>query len=80
VAEHLEAGERGGVELLPQHPVRDDVLDVVGHHRERAAEQVDPARGVAERRELRRLTYFVEGNVSRNPAGSTHFRIIVERN
>ena len=54
VADHLEPGQRRGVELLPQHPVGDDVLDVVGHHRQRRAEQVRPAVTVAQRGELAR--------------------------
>ena len=55
VADDLEAGQRGGVELLPDHPVGDDVLDVVGHHRQGRAAQVHPAGRVAQRRELGRL-------------------------
>jgi hypothetical protein len=47
VADHLEAGEGGGVELLPQHPVRDDVLDVVRHHRQHPAGEIDPAGRIA---------------------------------
>ena len=54
VADHLEAGQRGGVEFLPDHPVGDDVLDVVGHHRQGPAAQVDPAGAVAQRGELGR--------------------------
>ena len=39
VADHREPGERGRVELLEHHPVADDVLDVVGHHRQQAEQR-----------------------------------------
>jgi hypothetical protein len=40
VADHLETHESRGVKLLPQHPVGDDVLVVVGHHREAGDEKI----------------------------------------
>ena len=48
VADHLEADERGGVELLPEHPVGDDVLDVVAHHRQPGGEEVRAGVAVAQ--------------------------------
>ena len=40
VADHREAAEGGRVELQEDDPVADDVLDVVGHHREQAEREV----------------------------------------
>jgi hypothetical protein len=71
VADHLEAGQRRRVELLPQHPVGDDVLDVVGHHRQRRAEEIGPAVAVAQRGEL--LRYGIGGcDVGGDSAGGAH--------
>src|SRR5699024_6480384 len=40
VADELESDERRRLERLPQHPVDDDVLDVVAHHPHAGADQV----------------------------------------
>ena len=43
-----EGPERGGVKFLKNHPVRNHVLDVVGHHRRAAREKVDPKISICE--------------------------------
>ena len=49
--QHRKAGQRRRVELLEQHPVADDVLDVVGHHRQHVGRELDLKAAIAERRE-----------------------------
>ena len=72
VADDLEAREGGGVEPLPDHPVGDDVLDVVGHHRQGGAAEVAAGVGVAQRRELGRLPR-VSGPVVSGPVLAAPF-------
>ena len=46
VGHHREATQRRRIQLLERDPVADHVLDVVGHHRQRIAEQVHPVAGM----------------------------------
>src|SRR6185437_5747551 len=80
VADDLEAGEGGGVEPLPDHPVGYNVLDIVTHHGQPATYEVAAALGIAQRGELGRLPRLgprgvgrVEnGDVRRHAAGCAH--------
>jgi hypothetical protein len=49
VRQHGEPAERLRVQLLVRDEVRDDVLDVVGHHREQVRRDEHPKAGVLER-------------------------------
>src|SRR5699024_919529 len=50
----LEPHQPGRGEHLPQHPVGDDVFDVVGHHREPGGDQVRAGMRVAQGAEAAR--------------------------
>ena len=54
VADDREPGERRRVERLEDDPVANDMLDVVGHHREEADHEVSTVGGNPERGEPRR--------------------------
>jgi hypothetical protein len=49
------------VEFLEDDPVADDVLDAVGHHRQRRGEEVGAIAGVAQRGESRDAARSVGG-------------------
>jgi hypothetical protein len=49
--QHGEARQGGGMELLKQHPIADDVLDVVGHHRHYVSEELGAKARMAQCRE-----------------------------
>jgi type VI protein secretion system component VasF len=51
VRDHGETGEALRLELLEHHPVADNVLDAVRHHRERRKREIRPETGMTERRE-----------------------------
>jgi hypothetical protein len=53
VTDHGEARQRGGVEHLEDDPVRDDVLDVVGHLRQHSGREVRAERAMTKCREGR---------------------------
>src|SRR5439155_9849958 len=73
VTDDGEASERGGVERLEDHPVRDHVLDVVAHHRQEARREVRAERAMSQRREGRagRCGRRREGYVFRLPECDT---------
>ena len=58
-----EPGQRRGMEFLKHHPVADDVLDIVGHHRNRKGDELRAEARVAHRseRSLRRRRCGVFG-------------------
>jgi hypothetical protein len=41
VRDDRESGERRRMEFLEHHPVADDVLDIVGHHRKHEGDELD---------------------------------------
>src|SRR5580704_3205867 len=43
-----EGTERRRMKFLENHPIRNHMLDVVGHHRRAAGEEVDPKIGIRE--------------------------------
>jgi hypothetical protein len=47
--QHREASQYRRVKLLIQEPVADNVLDIVGHHREHRSDEIDPEILVMER-------------------------------
>ena len=58
---HGEAGQRRRMEFLEQHPVADDVLDIVGHHRQDVGDELgaEAADGAAPRRTASRAPVVV---------------------
>ena len=70
VADDGEAGQRGRVELLEQHPVADDVLDAVAAHRHRRADDVVTVLRIAEGREAGLLRGGLRRRCMRRPAVS----------
>ena len=48
---HREARQRRRMEFLEQHPVADDVLDVVGHHRKHVGDELGAETRVTHRGE-----------------------------
>ena len=51
VGHHGETGQGGGLEFLEHHPVADDVLDIVGHHRQGVGDELGAEAGMAQRGE-----------------------------
>ena len=77
VADHFEADQGRRMELLPEHPVRDDVFVVVGHHRESGDKEVWAGVAIPQPGEAPR--HFGIGRRYGIRHGSDSLRVVVAR-